>query len=276
MYPDVIYIGVPRGGSTWIWKNLSQHPDAWTLPFKSVEYLNNKAGLRRMKNFKINREEILTRGSMKTHLWNLHYFFYPFLNDGWYQRLFKPGADKLKIDIAPSCIRRSSEDIESIHDRMPNTKLLLALRNPVERTWSHAMQYFVRNQDRKLEEISQAELMSYFEKPNQYKNGCYARILERWENIFPTDQLYVYFFEDILKKPEWLLEQLCMFLNLEYRSSYFDETIRKAGNYTGLREIPEEIERYLYQKFEQPIREAQERFGGYSNQWLVNLEKQLK
>lgn len=275
MYPDVLYIGAPRAGSTWIWKNLSQHPDAWTLPYKSVEYLNNKAGLRRKKNFKENKGEVLSRKDLKAHFWDFHYFFYPFLSDRWYQRLFNPGADKLKIDIAPSCIRRSPEGIESIHNRMPNARLLLALRNPVERTWSHAMQYFVRNQQRKLEDISHAELMSFFEKPNQYKNGCYTETLERWESIYPTNQLYIYFFEDILKKPEWLIEKICNFLSLDYKSTYFDETIRTAGNYTGLREIPEEIERYLYQKFEQPIRQAQKRFGGYTNQWLVNLEKQL-
>ena len=59
MYPDAIYIGAPRAGSTWIWKNLSQHPDAWTLPYKSAEYLNDKAGHRRKKNFKENKKEIL-------------------------------------------------------------------------------------------------------------------------------------------------------------------------------------------------------------------------
>lgn len=276
MYPDVIYIGAPRAGSTWIWRNLSQHPDVWTLPYKSVEYLNDKAGLRRKKNYKINREEIKKRKPLKVHLWDLHYFLYPFVNDNWYQRLFKPAGDKLKIDIAPSCIRRSPEGIQSIYKRMPNSRILLALRNPVERTWSHAMQNFIRNQGRKLEDISHEELIDYFEKLNQYKNGCYAEILEKWESIYPADQIYVYFFEDMLEKPDWLLQQICAFLNLEYDQKYFGETHREAGNYTGLREIPEEIEPYLYQKFEGPIRKAQQRFGGYTNQWLINLEHHIK
>lgn len=276
MYPDVIYIGAPRAGSTWIWRNLSQHPDTWTLPYKAAEYLNGKAGLRRKKNFAVNIAEVIKLKPVKAHFWDLHYFLYPFLNDDWYQRLFKPGGDKLKVDIAPSCIRRSPEGIESIYKRMPNARILLALRNPVERSWSHAMQYFVRNQGRKLEDISHKELVDSLEKPNQYKNGCYAEILERWESIYPADQIYVYFFEDILEKPNWLLQQICEFLNLEYGRDFFGETLREAGNYTGLREIPEEIECYLYKKFEGPIRSAQQRFGSYTNQWLINLEHHIK
>ncbi|MEL7147419.1 MAG: sulfotransferase [Bacteroidota bacterium] len=276
MYPDVVYIGAPRAGSTWIWENLSSHPEIWTLPYKSVEYLNGKAGLRRRKNFKINKAEILSGGSMKSHLWNLHYFLSPVLDDHWYQRLFNPGADRLTIDIAPSCIRRTTEGIESIHRRMPDAKLLFALRNPVERTWSHAMQYFVRNQQRKLADISHDELMSYLDKSNQYKNGCYAEVLERWERVYSADQLYLYFFEDILQRPAWLLNQICNFLNLEYQVAYFEKTIAQAGNYTGLREIPEAIEQYLYQKFELPIRQIQQRLGGHTDRWLANLENHLK
>ncbi|MDW3192744.1 MAG: sulfotransferase [Cytophagales bacterium] len=276
MYPDVIYIGAPRAGSTWIWENLSQHPDTWTLPYKSVEYLNDKASLRRRKNFKINKEEIFKSKSLKSHLWDLHYFFYPFTNDHWYQRLFKSGTDKIKIDIAPSCIRRSPERIISIHNRMPNARLLLALRNPVERTWSHAMQHFIRNKKRKLEDISHDELMIFFEQPNQYKNGCYAEILERWESTYPSDQIYVYFFEDILTRPDWLLQEICAFLGLEHKPEYFDHTLRKAGNYTGVREISEDVESYLYKKFEEPIRTAQQRFKGYTDQWLINLENRTK
>lgn len=113
MYPDAIYIGAPKAGSIWIWKNLSEHPDTWTLPYKSVEYLNDKAGLRRSKNFKINKKEILKPKDIESHLWDFNCFLYLFLSDHWYQCLFKLGADKLKVDIALSCIRWSPKGIES-------------------------------------------------------------------------------------------------------------------------------------------------------------------
>jgi hypothetical protein len=87
MYPDVIYIGAPRAGSTWIWKNLSQHPDAWTLPYKAVEYLNNKGRLRRKKTLTYHTKDLLRLKHPMKHVWEIYYLFYPFVNETWYKNL---------------------------------------------------------------------------------------------------------------------------------------------------------------------------------------------
>lgn len=275
-FPDVIYIGAPRAGSTWIWKNLSQHPEAWTLPYKSVEYLNNKADNRRRKAIKYHWKDVLTPKHPSKHLWEFHYLFYPIQNDNWYQKLFKPGKGKLKIDISPSCIRQPLERIEYIHKLMPNAKLLLALRNPIERTWSHAMQYFVRNHKRKLESISDEEFIRFFDAPNQFKNGCYVDIVHRWKEIYPSNQMYLYFFEDIVKRPDNLLNEICTFLGIDYDVNYFKKTANVPENYSGHREIPENLYHYLAKKYDAEIRKSQQHFGGYTDQWLIDLEKSLK
>lgn len=276
MYPDVIYIGAPRAGSTWIWKNLSEHPDTWTLPYKSVEYLNNKADNRRRKALKIHWKDLLTPKHPKKHLWEFYYLFYPFLNDGWYQKLFEPGKDKLKIDISPSCIRQPPERIQYIYDRMPEAKLLLALRNPIDRTWSHAMWHFTHNQKRVFEAISDDELIKFFDAPNQLRNGCYADIIARWESIYPEDQIYTYFFEDMLYQPEVILKDICLFLNIQYQQDYFKESMGTAGNYTGHRTIPDRHYRYLAKKYDSEIRKAQQKFGSHTDKWLADLNQSLK
>lgn len=275
-FPDVIYIGAPRAGSTWVWKNLRQHPETWTLPYKSVEYLNNKADNRRRKALKYHWKDILTPKHPKKHFWELYYLFYPFLNDHWYQRQFRPGKGKLKIDISPSCIRQPVERIGHIHELMPEAKILLALRNPIDRTWSHAMQQFIRNGKRTLESISDDELVDYFEKPNQFRNGCYTDILERWSSVYSSDQIYTYFFEDIIERPEQLLKEICAFLNIEYQEDYFRGTMNTPENFTGHRQIPEHHYRYLAKKYETEISKAQQKFGGHTNNWLLDLKQSLK
>jgi len=34
--PDFLGIGVVRGGSTWLWENLRQHPEIWLSPVKET------------------------------------------------------------------------------------------------------------------------------------------------------------------------------------------------------------------------------------------------
>jgi hypothetical protein len=275
MYPDVIYIGAPRAGSTWIWKNLRQHPDAWTLPYKAVEYLNNKGRLRRRKTLVNNKKDIFRLKHPKEHLWDLYYLFYPFVNEAWYKNLFKPGKDKLKIDMVPSCLKQSEAGIQSIYDRIPNAKLLIALRNPIDRTWSHSKHHYINNKKRALEEISNEEFMRFFNQPNQFKNGCYVDMIEKWQSVYPADQIFIYFFEDILLRPEALLEEICQFLGIKFHSDYFKETLLTPENYTGHRSIPDELYNYLLKMYQDEIVKAQQKWGGYTLDWVKSKAPNL-
>lgn len=271
MYPDVIYIGAPRAGSTWVWKNLSQHPDTWTLPYKAVEYLNNKSGLRRKKVLKYHRDEIFSIKPPGQYIWDIYYLLYPVMNDRWYQNLFRPGNGKLKIDMAPSCMRQPYEGIKHIYERMPEAKLLFAMRNPIDRTWSHAKQLYMRNQGRALSSISKEEFFSFFEKPNQFINSQYVDTIERWLKVYPEKQIFIYFFEDILQRPMDLLREICSFLDLPFEESFFEATYKSPQNFTGNRDIPNDLKYYLAEKYQQEIIKTHQKWGGPTDSWINEL-----
>ncbi|MFB6271692.1 MAG: hypothetical protein ABEL51_02235 [Salinibacter sp.] len=66
--------------------------------------------------------------------WYIRYYL-GFYDDDWYLSLFDlPGAEeKLTGEITPSYTLLKTDDVRRIHTVTPNTKILLFLRNPIER-----------------------------------------------------------------------------------------------------------------------------------------------
>ncbi|TVQ38230.1 MAG: hypothetical protein EA384_09570 [Spirochaetaceae bacterium] len=59
-FPDFLGIGTTRGGSSWLYRVLSRHPDVWMPPVKEVHYFDRPRDGRRTIGFA--RRELLIRG----------------------------------------------------------------------------------------------------------------------------------------------------------------------------------------------------------------------
>lgn len=115
---------------------------------------------------------------------------------------------------------------------LPRIKLIVLLRNPVDRAYSH-----FRLQDRRgLETLSFAEAITRESKrlnreeekliSNEYyqsipyfrfsylKRGIYIEQLKRWYEFFPKEQILILSSEDFYNNPAETLKQIFSFLNL--------------------------------------------------------------
>jgi len=102
--PDFICIGAQKAGTAWLYENLRVHPDIYMSKKKELHF------------FDIN--------------------FYRSL--GFYSSWFEEGADKMKGEITPAYSNLPKRRIVFIRKIMPNLKLILILRNPIDRAWSAA------------------------------------------------------------------------------------------------------------------------------------------
>jgi hypothetical protein len=222
--PDFLVIGVVKGGTTSIFKYISQHPQVAPGIAKEVKYFKNNNYAKHDLNwyrshFPLNRQ--ITKDMRITGEASPQYFHNP---------------------EAPS----------RVHQVMPNAKLIVLLRNPVDRAYSHYSMN-KRNLKQKRGVEVQAEfkkvveeemdLLSRFRPPappsentHSYTkensaigrkcfhlaSGIYINSLHRWLSFFAKENFLVLKSEDLFENPELITDQVYQFLCLSSHQGVYD------------------------------------------------------
>jgi len=222
--PNFLIIGALKGGTTSLHRYLSDHPAVHCSSRKEVRYFS------------------LT---------------YP-LGERWYLSHFP-----LRIRAATTRLRRGVRlavgeatpaylfDPRSpgrVHAFDPRMKLIVALRDPVERAYSHfQMEHETRDETRSFEDAlawEEAELRPEldrwvadptYESPlplfgrSYVARGCYADHLERWLALFPREQLLVLMSDELLGDPASAMSTVEEFLEVPQWQppSYPRENVRE-------------------------------------------------
>src|SRR5690606_22338115 len=81
--------------------------------------------------------ERLLRQSPSNSWWLLRYLLLP-RTDAWYASLFRSCGDRVAGDITPAYSILGPAEVAHVARLMPAAMIILILRDPVERAWSHA------------------------------------------------------------------------------------------------------------------------------------------
>jgi hypothetical protein len=172
--PDFLGIGVTRAGTTWLYANLRAHP-AISMPGKELHYFDRD----------------FARRSLRAYL-----------------ARFAVAPGQLTGEITPAYCSLPLRRIRLVRAVMPDVRLVLLLRNPIERAWSHALMDLATGTGRDPSEVDPVEFADHFRSPASRARGAYAAILDRWRAVFPADQLYVGLFDDLGARPRALLQEV--------------------------------------------------------------------
>lgn len=184
---DFIGVGVAKGGTTWIADKLESHPEVCVSEPKEVEYFNKTAPFR--FNYKNNN-----------HTESLD----------WYAKHFahsKPGQKKGEFstfyfydEIAPAKIK----------EVFPDIKLILCLRNPIERAYSHY--WMLRNYQR----VETRDFRDAVTNEDEYVGrGLYHKQLSHYLKYFSKEQIHIILFDDIKNSPDTVLMNLYTYLGVD-------------------------------------------------------------
>jgi hypothetical protein len=135
--------------------------------------------------------------------------------------------------------------IEEISLLNPALKIIVMVRDPVERVWSHAKKDLARNRGRKLQDVSDEELRAFFRDPYQIRCARYAENIERWARYFPEKQIYVGRFDDVAARPEAFLVDVLRFLGVSTEPRCIPASVRETVNPTAESRIPSHHRRFL-------------------------------
>ena len=198
--PDLIVIGVVRSGTTSLYHYLSQHPSIIKSAHDELGYFDS--------NYKLGL--------------NWYKSFFPSIFEK--KKIERKNGKFLTYDVTPFYIYNQKAP-QRIHQILPNSKLIVILRNPIDRSYSN---YFLGNQEKKFEEIiaNEKKILNKIDKNNvdEYYNfvhtsmlarGFYAEQLETWYKIFPKNQILIIKSEDFAIQTNKIMNEIFNFLGLE-------------------------------------------------------------
>ncbi len=106
---------------------------------------------------------------------------------------------------------------ERLHRVLPNVRLILSLRNPIEQVYSNY--WHLQRQNFNLHDRSQTprSIEEALEKHREFllAPARYAGHLERWLTQFSREQLHVVLFDEIESRPANVLRDLFAFLDVD-------------------------------------------------------------
>ncbi|MDP6674458.1 MAG: sulfotransferase [Gammaproteobacteria bacterium] len=191
--PNTLLIGVQKGGTTALYNWISQHPDVY--------------GDSAMKDFPFFcRDEYFSRG--------LDWFSERF--DGW-------NREKIILHGYVHYLFFATDTISRLKSFNPKLKLIVVLRDPVERAFSAFLQAqkighekYERFEDAIEYELS-GQLRTFKDLTNKsyIAQGYYSDNIEAVLNAFPDNQLKVFLYEDICNAPQDVCHTIYRHLDLD-------------------------------------------------------------
>jgi sulfotransferase family protein len=189
-WPNLFIVGAPKCGTTALWEYLRQHPQIYMSPVKEPYFFTSP--------------DPTQPGAIRDQ------------ED--YLDLFDKGRDKPVRGEASPLYLSDPQAPYAIKDAVPDAKVVIALREPVARTYSAYLQQIRYGEDRTLVSVISDEINN-----GHASNGLpsaivgrsfYADGVERYLSLFGSD-VFVMFFEDLAREPRAVLRALFAFVGVD-------------------------------------------------------------
>ncbi len=217
--PNFFIVGSAKSGTTSIYNYLKQHPDIFMSPIKETHHFStdidsSKFRLDYAANLNINIDAWL-EGDQKKEI------FHAFVKtQNKYEKLFKHAEKQTAVGEVTNSYLYSTEAAKNIATRFPDGKIIMILRNPVERAFSH----FLMDLKSGLENES---FINAFKKDvakpvkgwgisNVYfEIGMYYEQVKRYLDTFPKEQIKIILYDDYRRDARITLKEICNFLSVD-------------------------------------------------------------
>jgi hypothetical protein len=176
--PDFVIIGATKAATTWLTTNLRAHQQVF-MPSPELHYFSR----------------LFDQG------------------EDWYRAQFAGARAGQLIGEKSASYLPHPEAPERLHGLLPRARLLVQLRNPVERAYSdYCMHYRRGDVGRDLERCLDPARTPV---PRLLEDGFYHRHLSNFLRIFPREQIKILLYDDIRSDPRPVFEDVCAYLGLD-------------------------------------------------------------
>lgn len=192
-WPDFFIVGAPRAGTTSLYEYLKQIPEIFLPEIKEPNY------------FSISIDPTLLLSK-------------PIRDKSKYLKLFESIKEEKLIGEASPTYLWDPKAPTLICQANPKSKIIIILRNPIERAFSHYLMLVGHGNitSNFMKEVKE----SINSKEDDYsgriiKAGLYARQVKRYFDLFGKDNVQVLIFEEFFSNTKESLKNLLGFLNIQ-------------------------------------------------------------
>jgi hypothetical protein len=230
--PDFLCIGAPKAGTGWLYDQLSWHPQAW-VPMKELHVFDKphaeprKAIIKQLGALKeqglekYNAQRLAKRrpamGGRDVAFLERYAAKTNALDFDWYRSLFSGKGSSVSGELTPAYCGLPQRMVDQIALQMPTLRIVLLIRDPIARAWSH-LQMRKRLVDQRGPGLSLDDLgavRSYLDRPAFRWRSRPTEIIRRWTRAFPESQFHYEFFDDIVRSPQAVRRSVMEFLGLD-------------------------------------------------------------
>jgi Sulfotransferase family len=261
--PDFLCVGAQKGGTSWLYYQLSSHADFWMPPVKELHYFDALSKVKRdtVPRCRDTRDQCFLE-KMTALVTQSH------IDLDAYSRLFESKGALLSGDITPAYSMLSNEIIEQIVVRFPNLKVIFLARDPVERAWSQ-LSMGVRLGNISPFDATDAELViGNLLNPGVFLRSHPSQIVARWKRYVRPELFHVYFFDDLEKNPVELRRSILLFLGADPDKPGSRATAEQnwdAGK--DKLQLTDKVRSRVAKFFEQELKACAEELGGPAKNW---------
>ena len=203
-WPNFFIVGAPKAGTTSIYNYLKNIPGIYMSPVKEPNYFS-------VKNIPDDHPIIPIRNKKK------------------YLELFKGVKDEKIIGEASPTYLADTEAPKLIHEVSPDAKILISLRDPVERAFSHYL--MVKGVGRvktsfhdHLDKEIRHELTDSISNIGIYSNRYFENV-KRYFDIFGRNQINIIIFEELVNDARITINKILKFLELDVQLNEFNDKV---------------------------------------------------
>lgn len=228
--PDFLVIGAQKAGTTWLDKMFKSHPDIWTPVVKELQFFNeffmpnafSWADSHR-KNHALKAIEYSIKDKKNVD-WNKlsqanHIASGTSIDLGWYKKIFDfANANTTKGEMTPEYSLLGQDDVNKISKYFPNLKIILVIREPLERALSGIRMRLLQNSIAKSDQKTIDDfVVSAASDWDVIERGNYESIIRKYSLAFGEDKIKIYLSSDFKNNPKDSLKSLSMFLGVDYQ-----------------------------------------------------------
>lgn len=221
--PAFLGVGMPKCGTSTLHRVLSHHPAFFLPPIKEIKFFAyDEIGYRgKWKDLILRRHWAANQEWQGTgrEVRDVLYRRKPIASLGWFARYFTEERDLdwylslfpkegLGGDISPIYHTLSEERVEAIHDLLPDLKIIILLRSPLQQIWSHC-----RMVEMRLRRRDSVEDLAAHIKTTTDMRRTYAGLVDDWR-AFYGEQILVGYLEDLIADSAHFFDQVTSFLGV--------------------------------------------------------------
>lgn len=302
--PDFICIGMQKAGTRTLFDLLSFHESYWMPILKEFHHFDRGIEDRQIRSSNILRFNRAFKSEEKHQKVNARRrskglrplddkdrrfleLYETYLHSGTPDKLYLElidfcPKDRLTGDITPAYSTLNTSQIKHVQSVIPWAKIILLVRDPVARAWSHInmklrhtickdMGINKRNDQLSalmLERFSKDKnIAQFFKLETTLRRSFPSVTFKNWRDVYGEDSIKVIIFDEFIRHPDAIIDEITIFLGGARRPPTDSSDVNRKASLPKI-PITREYRKILVEMFTDEIRECRALFGDKIDPWL--------